>query len=108
MTAASPEPIRVVVADDQRAIREALAMLLDNENDIRVVGQASDGEEAVTLASGQGAQVVLMDVRMPGTDGVEATRGWQSGTPRSRSWCSPLTQTTRASTRHSSPGPSAI
>jgi DNA-binding NarL/FixJ family response regulator len=48
-------------------------MLLDNENDIRVVGQASDGEEAVTLASGQGAQVVLMDVRMPGTDGVEAT-----------------------------------
>jgi DNA-binding NarL/FixJ family response regulator len=74
MTADSPEPIRVVVADDQRAIREALAMLLDNENDIRVVGLASDGEEAVTLAAGQGAQVVLMDLRMPGTDGVEATR----------------------------------
>jgi DNA-binding NarL/FixJ family response regulator len=74
MTADSPGPIRVVVADDQRAIREALAMLLDNENDIRVVGQASDGEEAVTLAANQGAQVVLMDLRMPGTDGVEATR----------------------------------
>jgi DNA-binding NarL/FixJ family response regulator len=74
MTADSPGPIRVVVADDQRAIRQALAMLLDNESDIRVVGQASDGEEAVTLAADQGAQVVLMDLRMPGTDGVEATR----------------------------------
>ncbi len=74
MTGDSPGKIRVVVADDQRAIREALAMLLDNESDIRVVGQASDGDEAVILAAGQGAQVVLMDLRMPGTDGVEATR----------------------------------
>jgi DNA-binding NarL/FixJ family response regulator len=74
MTADIPRPIRVVVADDQRAIREALAMLLDNEDDILVVGQASDGEEAVTLAASQGARVVLMDLRMPGTDGVEATR----------------------------------
>ena len=49
-------------------------MVLDNENDIRVVGQAADGDEAVTLAASQGAQVVLMDLRMPGTDGVEATR----------------------------------
>ncbi len=70
----SSEPIRVVVADDQRAIREALAMVLDNENDISVVGQAADGNEAVTMAASQGAQVVLMDLRMPGTDGVEATR----------------------------------
>jgi DNA-binding NarL/FixJ family response regulator len=74
MTGDSSGPIRVVVADDQRAIREALAMLLDNESDIVVVGQASDGEEAMTLAAGQEAQVVLMDLRMPGTDGVEATR----------------------------------
>jgi DNA-binding NarL/FixJ family response regulator len=74
MTSDSPEAIRVVVADDQRAIREALAMLLDNEVDICVVGQASDGDEAVTLAASKGAQVVLMDLRMPGTNGVEATR----------------------------------
>jgi len=74
MTAESPGLIRVVVADDQRAIREALALVLDNESDIRVVGQAADGDEAVKLASDQGAQVVLMDLRMPGTDGVEATR----------------------------------
>jgi DNA-binding NarL/FixJ family response regulator len=74
MTNDGSEPIRVVVADDQRAIREALAMLLDNESDIRVVGQAADGDEAVTLAADQRAQVVLMDLRMPDTDGVEATR----------------------------------
>ncbi len=74
MTDAGSEPIRVVVADDQRAIREALAMVLDNEGDISVVGQAADGDEAVALATEQGAQVVLMDLRMPGTDGVEATR----------------------------------
>jgi DNA-binding NarL/FixJ family response regulator len=68
------QPITVVVADDQRAIREALALVLDNETDIRVVGQAADGEEACRLAADRGAQVVLMDLRMPGTDGVEATR----------------------------------
>jgi DNA-binding NarL/FixJ family response regulator len=67
-------PLRVVVADDQRAIREALAMVLDNQPDIHVVGLASDGAEAVELAARHDAQVVLMDLRMPGTDGVEATR----------------------------------
>jgi DNA-binding NarL/FixJ family response regulator len=74
MTADGPGPIRVLVADDQRAIREALAMVLDNESDIRVVAQAADGYEAVTLAGAERAQVVLMDLRMPGTDGVDATR----------------------------------
>jgi len=66
--------IAVVVADDQRAIREALSMVLDNQADISVVGQAADGDEAVRLAADRGADVVLMDLRMPGTDGVEATR----------------------------------
>jgi DNA-binding NarL/FixJ family response regulator len=67
-------PLRVVVADDQRAIREALAMLLDNQTDIHVVGVASDGEEAIALAARHHAHVVIMDLRMPGTDGVTATR----------------------------------
>ena len=67
-------PLRVVVADDQRAIREALAMVLDNQLDIHVVGLASNGDEAVELAARHHAQVVLMDLRMPGTDGVAATR----------------------------------
>ena len=49
-------------------------MVLDNEGDISVVGQAADGDEAVGLATEHGAQVVVMDLRMPGTDGVEATR----------------------------------
>jgi DNA-binding NarL/FixJ family response regulator len=74
MTGDGPEPITVVVADDQRAIREALAMVLDNESDISVVGLAADGDEAVRLAADREVQVVLMDLRMPGTDGVEATR----------------------------------
>jgi DNA-binding NarL/FixJ family response regulator len=68
------KPLRVVVADDQRAIREALAMVLDTQADIDVVGLASDGAEAVELAASEDAQVVLMDLRMPGTDGVAATR----------------------------------
>ena len=81
MNDVAPGPIRVVIADDQRAIREALALVLDNEYVISVVGQAADGDEAVRLASAEGAQVVLMDLRMPGTDGVEATRRLSASHP---------------------------
>jgi DNA-binding NarL/FixJ family response regulator len=72
----------VVVADDQRAIREALAMVLDNQADINVVGLAADGAEAVELAARHDAQVVLMDLRMPGTDGVAATRRLAAEAPQ--------------------------
>jgi DNA-binding NarL/FixJ family response regulator len=65
--------IRVVVADDQTAVREGLALLLDLLDDVTVVGTAGDGEEAVRLVAGHGADVVLMDLRMPRCDGVEAT-----------------------------------
>lgn len=69
--------IRLVVADDQAAIREALATVLDLYDDLEVVGTASDGAEAVTLVTGRApaepVDVVLMDLRMPGTDGIEAT-----------------------------------
>ena len=65
--------IRVVVADDQTAVREGLVVLLDLLDDVEVVGAAADGEEAVRLVDEQGADVVLMDLRMPRLDGVAAT-----------------------------------
>lgn len=66
--------IRVVLADDQALLRAGLRALLDAEDDIEVVGEASDGAEAVELVRETGPDVVLMDIRMPGTDGLEATR----------------------------------
>lgn len=68
------EVIRVVVADDQRVVREGLRTLLGLFDGVEVVGLAADGEEAVRLAIGNAADVVLMDLRMPRCDGVEATR----------------------------------
>jgi DNA-binding NarL/FixJ family response regulator len=65
--------IRVVVADDQTAVREGLAVLLGLLDDVTVVGSAADGAEALALVAEHGADVVLMDLRMPGTDGVAAT-----------------------------------
>jgi len=67
-------PLRIVVADDQRAVREALATVLDAEPGFEVVGLAADGDEAVELAHRLSPEVVLMDLRMPNVDGVAATR----------------------------------
>jgi DNA-binding NarL/FixJ family response regulator len=69
-----PEPIRVVLVDDQQLVRAGLAMVIDAQPDMIVVGQAGDGAEAVDLVGRTGCDVVLMDVRMPGMDGLEATR----------------------------------
>jgi len=66
--------VRVVVADDQAAIRTGLVMILDSAPDIEVVGEAADGLAAVRIATQQRPDVVLMDIRMPGIDGIEATR----------------------------------
>jgi DNA-binding NarL/FixJ family response regulator len=66
--------IRVVLADDQALIRAGFRVLLEVAGDIDVVGEAVNGEQAVELARGECADVVLMDIRMPGVDGLEATR----------------------------------
>ena len=66
--------IRVALADDQALVRSGFAALLDAEDDIAVVGEATDGESAVRLAAREKPDVVLMDIRMPGMDGIEATR----------------------------------
>ncbi|RMI09247.1 response regulator [Cellulomonas triticagri] len=67
-------PVRVVLADDQALLRAGLATILGASPDIEVVGQAGDGAEAVALARSLAPDVVCMDVQMPGTDGLEATR----------------------------------
>jgi DNA-binding NarL/FixJ family response regulator len=66
--------VRVVLADDQALVRGGFRMILDARDDMEVVGEAGDGEEAVALVESHGPDVVLMDVRMPGMDGIEATR----------------------------------
>jgi len=66
--------IRVVLADDQVLVREGFRALIDREADMTVVGEASDGAEAVRVTRQCAPDVVLMDVRMPGVDGLEATR----------------------------------
>jgi DNA-binding NarL/FixJ family response regulator len=79
-----PDPIRVLLADDQRVVREGLEMLLGLLPGIEVVGAAADGEEAVRLAVARAADVVLMDVRMPRCDGIEATRRLADARPAAR------------------------
>ncbi|MEU2348423.1 response regulator transcription factor [Modestobacter sp. NPDC049651] len=67
------EPIRVVLVDDQQLVRAGFRMVIDSQPDLTVVGEAGDGAAAVELLRHTRSDVVLMDVRMPGTDGIAAT-----------------------------------
>ena len=71
--------IRVLIADDQALVRDGFGMILDAQEDIEVVGEAEDGGRAVDLARELRPDVVLMDIRMPGVDGIEATRRLVAG-----------------------------
>lgn len=78
-------PLRVVIADDQALVRAGFRMILEADDDIQVVAEASDGEDAVAMVRRAQPDVVLMDVRMPRVDGLEATRRILTGdvqTPR--------------------------
>jgi len=70
---AEPASIRVLIADDQRVVRDGLTMLVSLIDGVDVVGSASDGEEAVRLAEAHQPDVIMMDLRMPGVDGIAAT-----------------------------------
>ena len=76
--AASPAPgenrIRLLIVDDHPVVRDGLRGILESSPDFKVVGEAGDGAEAVTMAEALRPDVVLMDLRMPGTDGVSAIR----------------------------------
>lgn len=80
----TPVQIRVAIVDDQTLVREGMASLLALVPDLEVVGQAADGHEALDLVAEQAPDVVLMDVRMPGMNGVAATREIRARYPGTR------------------------
>ena len=79
-----PEPIRVLIADDHALFRRGLEMVLDEEDDIELVGQASDGAEAREKAAESLPDVVLMDIRMPKSSGIEACRAMKEAAPSTK------------------------
>ncbi|MGZ8919352.1 MAG: response regulator [Limisphaerales bacterium] len=76
--------VRIVIADDHKLMREGLSSLLSQQADIQVVGQATNGREAVQLAERDNPDVVVMDVSMPVLNGIDATRQIISRSPRTR------------------------
>jgi DNA-binding NarL/FixJ family response regulator len=81
---ARPEPIRTMIVDDHALFRRGLEMVLDSEPDIELVGQASDGAEAVEKAGESLPDVVLMDIRMPRSSGIEACRALKDVVPSAK------------------------
>ncbi len=80
----NPEPVTVVVADDQSAVRQGLVLLLGTVPGIAVIGEAEDGEAAVEIVAAKNPRVVLMDLNMPRCDGVEATRRIRASHPQTQ------------------------
>jgi two-component system NarL family response regulator len=83
-TPVRPDPIRTLIVDDHALFRRGLEMVLDAEPDIELVGQASDGDEAVEKAGESLPDVVLMDIRMPRSSGIEACRAMKEVVPSAK------------------------
>jgi DNA-binding NarL/FixJ family response regulator len=81
MTSSSGRPIRVLIVDDQAMVRQGFTVLLGTQPDIEVVGDAKDGEGGITKAAETAPDVVLMDIRMPGIGGIEATERITTANP---------------------------
>jgi NarL family two-component system response regulator YdfI len=77
-----PPPIRILVADDHRIVREGLRLILESQEEFQLVGEAADGAEAVRLAAELGPDVILMDLRMPGMDGISAIQAIRARDPQ--------------------------
>ena len=73
--------MKILICDDQAVVRDGLELLLQLERDIKVVGTASDGAQAVELTARENPDLVLMDLKMPGMNGIEATRQIRTGIP---------------------------
>lgn len=75
-------PIRIVIADDHRVYREGVRVLLQDVEDVEVIGEAADGDQTVLQAERLSPDVILMDLKMPGTNGIEATRRITARSPQ--------------------------
>ena len=84
MTATGQKKTRIVIADDHRTMREGLRLLIDSQPDLEVVGEAGDGREAIRLACQLTPDVLLMDISMPGMNGLDATKKLQEQCPNIR------------------------